>query len=75
MTDEREYPEQIYKYSASAIAECETHKQAVDLLIDAAAMVISEGGGTVESAIERLKESAETFADAEILANQGGLMQ
>lgn len=75
MTDEREYPEQIYKYSSSAIAECETHEQAVGLLIDAAAMVISEGGGTVEDAIERIKESAETFVDAEIVANQRRLIQ
>lgn len=58
MTD---HAQNVYRYAASAMDESETNGQATDLLIDAAAFAISENGGTLEEAIERLKESVETF--------------
>jgi hypothetical protein len=66
------YAEQVCKYTSSAIEDCETKQAALDLLIDAAAFIVSEGGGTVEDAIERIKESAQTFAEAGEVAVYGG---
>lgn len=72
---EREYALLIYQYAMSAIDDSDTPHQAMDLLVDAAAMVISEGGGTLEVALDRIKESTETFIDAELMARHGGRVQ
>ena len=71
MNVEKEYALEVYRYSRCAAEDSETLEQAVDLLIDAAAMLISEGGSSFEQAQKRLQESSATFCEAEDMVRAG----
>lgn len=71
MSAEKDYALKVYRYSRCAAEDSETLEQAVDLLIDAAAMLISEGGSSFDQAQERLKESSATFCEAGDMVRAG----
>ncbi len=67
------YAQTVVRVARIASDECDTQEQCIDLLCDATALLISECSTTLEQAIERLKESAPVFEDAEEMVRAGGL--
>ena len=60
------HAERVYRFGASAMDECDSREQATALLIDAAALAISKGGGTLYDAIDRLRDAVSVFDSAGI---------
>ena len=61
----------VYDTARRADEGSETLEQALDLLCDAAALLVSEGAGTLEQSVERISEAVPVYKDAEFMVRSG----
>lgn len=71
--DDLEYARSVARIARIAEADCHTREQAIDLLCDAVAFLLSECDTPIEQAISRINESAPVFEDAEQMVRSGGV--
>ena len=68
--EEKEWAASVFRVARSAMDDCHTYEQAVDLLCDAAALIMSESGVKLDQAVSRLREAHPVFVDAEQMSSR-----
>jgi hypothetical protein len=71
MTQEVEYSKLVFSTAREATSDSDSVENAVDLLSDAIALLISESPATLEQAVDHIKEAVPIFEDADVMAKYG----